>query len=116
MTAPVLFASVAVADLAAALPWYERLFGRAPDLVPNDDEVMWRINDGGWIYVVLDPARAGRSLAAVTVPDLDSHLAELTKRGLPMPQIEIVGTAGRKAAAVDPGGNTITFIEVANYS
>lgn len=29
-------AGVAVADLEAALPWYERLFGRSADALPMD--------------------------------------------------------------------------------
>ena len=35
-----LFAGVAVADLAAEIDWYTRLFGRPPDILPNADEAM----------------------------------------------------------------------------
>ncbi|MEA2421644.1 MAG: hypothetical protein QOF55_743, partial [Thermoleophilaceae bacterium] len=35
------FAGIAVSDHALALPWYERLFGRPPDLIPNDNESAW---------------------------------------------------------------------------
>jgi hypothetical protein len=38
----VLFASVPVANLQVAMDWYELVFGRAPDIVPNSNEVMWR--------------------------------------------------------------------------
>jgi hypothetical protein len=40
VTMEVLFASVPVTDLQAALGWYEKLFGRSADLVPNKNEVM----------------------------------------------------------------------------
>jgi len=33
-----LFAALGVADIAASAAWYERLLGRAPDLVPNKRE------------------------------------------------------------------------------
>jgi len=42
-TYDVLFAGVATADLATATPWYEALCRRSPDIVVNDDEVMWQI-------------------------------------------------------------------------
>ena len=43
----VLFASVPVANLQVATDWYERLFARAPDIVPNSNEVMWRVAGNG---------------------------------------------------------------------
>jgi hypothetical protein len=36
-----LFAGIAVADLAAEVEWFSRLFGRPPDILPNGDEAMW---------------------------------------------------------------------------
>ena len=53
---PVLFAGVPVADHPAARAWYERLFGRGPDMVPNQTEVVWQVAEGGWVYVVADAA------------------------------------------------------------
>ena len=67
----VLFAGVATADFAAAVPWYERLMGRPADVIAHEFEVMWRITDGGWLYLVLDPPRAGQALVAFAVPDLE---------------------------------------------
>ena len=51
----VLFASVPVADLQAAMGWYEQLFGRPADIVPNKDEVMWGVSGNGWLYVIEEP-------------------------------------------------------------
>ena len=34
----VLFASVPVADLNPAVLWYQRVFGRVPDIVPDEHE------------------------------------------------------------------------------
>ena len=74
---PVLFAGVPVADYPAARGWYERLFGRGPDMVPNQTEVVWQVAEGGWVYVVADAERAGRALVTVIVDDLDGLLAGL---------------------------------------
>jgi predicted enzyme related to lactoylglutathione lyase len=111
MPTDVLFAGVATADLASAMAWYRALLGRPPDIIVNDDEVMWKVRDGGWIYLVEDPSRAGHALVAMAVPDLDQALAEIVARGLSHAAIETVD-GGRKAPVVDPEGNTIAFIEV----
>jgi len=41
------FAGIATGNYAAALPWYERLFGRPPDMVPQDEEAAWQFTDTG---------------------------------------------------------------------
>jgi len=112
MTPDVLFAGVATSDLERATTWYEALLGRPADIVVNDDEVMWRICDGGWLYLVRDSSRAGRALVTVAVPDLDRALAEIAGRGLARPSVETIEGAGRKAPVVAPEGNTINLIEV----
>jgi predicted enzyme related to lactoylglutathione lyase len=112
MKADVLFTGVATADLATALPWYESLLGRAADVIVNDDEVMWQIRDGGWMYLVQDANRAGHALVAICVPDIDDALDEIAQRGLAKPDIERVGDSSRKAPLMDPEENTIAIIEV----
>jgi hypothetical protein len=111
----VLFVGVAVTELGRARPWYELLFGRAADIIPNDDEVMWRVAaDAGWLYVVVDGERAGRSLVALSVADLDVELATLHARGIEPETVEQVGETARKATLRDPDGNTVAIIEVAS--
>ncbi len=112
MQTEVLFAGVPVADLAAAMPWYEGLFGRRADVVANDDEVMWRVSEGGWLYVVRDAARAGHAVVTISVGDLERSVIALAVRGVRAGPIEAVGTAGRKAVANDPDGNQVALIEV----
>ena len=113
MDTEVLFAGIRVRELAPATEWYDRLFGRAPDIVPNDDEVMWRVTDGAWLYVIRDAPRAGNSLVTICVTDLDAAVAELADRNITVGPIAPVGEAGRKAVGKDPDGNSIDFIEVA---
>ncbi len=98
--------------METAQPWYEALFGRPADLIASDDEVMWQICDGGWLYLVQDRVRAGHGLVAVAVPDLDRSISEMTGRGFERPVIEAVPGAGRKAPFVDPEGNIVTFLQV----
>lgn len=109
MPIDVLFAGVAVSDLETATNWYDRLLGRPADIIVNDDEVMWRIAEGAWIYLLRDPGRAGQALVTLAVPDLDGAIAEIASRGLGLPPIE---GAGWKASVLDPEGNQVNFIEV----
>lgn len=43
------FAGLAAADHDRARAWYERLLGRPPDLVPNENEAAWQLAGTGWI-------------------------------------------------------------------
>jgi catechol 2,3-dioxygenase-like lactoylglutathione lyase family enzyme len=112
MPIDVLFAGVATADLEAAIVWYEALLGRPANVIVNDDEVMWQIRDGAWLYLLRDPSHAGHGLVTVSVPDLDQEVAEIADRGLDPPTIETIESAGRKASYFDPDGNMVSFVEV----
>ncbi|HEV3311659.1 MAG TPA: VOC family protein [Chloroflexota bacterium] len=106
-----LFAGLAVRDLATARKWYERFFGRPPDMIPNEREVVWRVAETGSLYVVVDPARAGRSLVTLIVDDLSATIALLNKRDMTVGPVErFAGNA--KAVIVDPDGNTIALAEI----
>lgn len=107
----VLFAGMPVAQ--HAVDWYARFFGRKADIVANDHEVMWRVADTGWLYVLEDADRAGRSVVTISVTDLDVAVRDLVARGVTAGPIENVGDAGRKAKMIDPDGNEVALIQVA---
>jgi glyoxylase I family protein len=93
------FAALPVTDLAASREWYERLFGRPPDMLPTEGEAVWRLADGASVYVVVDPERAGSGLMTLAA-------ADLVTRGVaasPGPRGRVVLT--------DPDGNRITLFE-----
>lgn len=113
MDVDVLFASMAVSDFETALRWYERFFGRPADIVAHQHEVMWRVTQQGWLYIVQDRGRAGHSVATMAVPDIEEAAVMLDERGIAIGPIEAEGDAGRKALVVDPDGNSIAVIEVA---
>jgi catechol 2,3-dioxygenase-like lactoylglutathione lyase family enzyme len=107
-----LFAGLAVADFPRALEWYARFFGRDPDVVVHDREVMWRVAGSGWLYVVEDAARAGRGLVAISVSDLVEEVARLAAQGIDDGGIRPEGDAAQKAVVTDPEGNVIALLEV----
>jgi predicted enzyme related to lactoylglutathione lyase len=112
MTMEALFASVPVADLRIARTWYQSLFGREADIVPNASEVMWRVTEEDWLYIIEDPDRAGQTVVTIAVDDLDRLVSELASRGISSGPIEPVGDAGRKAQTPDLDGNMISWIQV----
>jgi predicted enzyme related to lactoylglutathione lyase len=112
MDAQVLFAGVAVSDFERAHEWYGRFFGRPADVVAHDTEEMWRVTDGGWLYVVGDEDHAGGALVAMAVNDLDATLAELCERGITPGPITLEGDSARKSVVLDPDGNSLALLEV----
>ena len=107
-----LYAAVPVSVLAVAVEWYSRLFGRPPDVVVHEDEVMWRATESAWLYVVVDGARAGHGVVTLAVDDLDASLSQLAARGLEGAPVAAVGTAGRRSVQTDPDGNTVALVEI----
>ena len=105
------FAGIPVADRDSAVSWYERLVGRPPDLVPNDDEAAWRLTETGWMYVVADPGRAGSALSTLLVDDLDAFLAGLAERGITAGPVETMGNAVRHTVVTDPDGNRLQIAQ-----
>jgi catechol 2,3-dioxygenase-like lactoylglutathione lyase family enzyme len=108
----VLFTGVPVSDFQAAQDWYERFFGRPPDIVAHELEVMWRVTDGGWLYILRDPERAGNGIVAIAVPDIEHATAALEARGVATGSINSEGDAGQKAVMLDPDGNSVAIIQV----
>lgn len=99
--------------LPDALDWYVRFFGRPPDIVPNEQEVMWQVAGAGWPYVRQEPKRAGQGLVTIAVSDLAAAVHELGMRGIATGSIETVGEGALKARTQDPDGNNLDLIQVA---
>lgn len=112
MTVNYLFAGIAVADYGAALAWYQRFFGRSPDVIVTENEAMWQVaGTGGWVYVVGDASRAGQALLTLLVDDLEDQVAALGSRGLETSAIDTQPGLYRKAVFTDPDGNMISLGE-----
>jgi hypothetical protein len=111
MDVEIAFTGVPVRDRASGRAFFERIFGRGADVEVAEDEVMWRVAEAAWLYVVVDAARAGNGLVALSVADLDATLAELARRVISPARVEEVG-GGRKAIVFDPDGNSVALIQV----
>ena len=92
------FAGVAVRSIDDARAWYTDFFGREPDMLPHDREAVWCVTSDGWVYVVEDTERAGRSLVTLLVDDLDAR---------DVGDVETLSNGTRVAVVTDPDGNKI---------
>jgi predicted enzyme related to lactoylglutathione lyase len=111
MDVEIAFTGVPVRELSSGRDFFERIFGRAADIEVAVDEVMWRVAETAWLYVVVDADRAGNGLVALSVADLDATLAELSGRGINPARVEVVG-GGHKATVFDTDGNSVAIIQV----
>jgi predicted enzyme related to lactoylglutathione lyase len=105
-------AGVAVADVDSAVPWYERLFGRAPDALPMEGLAEWHVPAGGVVQLVASADRAGRALLTLDLKDLKHELAAMPERGLDAGALD--DTTSEKvliATTSDPEGNEITLVQ-----
>jgi predicted enzyme related to lactoylglutathione lyase len=112
MTVNRVLAGLAVTDVDAAVPWYERLFGRPADARPMEGLAEWHVPSGGVVQIVASPERAGRSQLTLEVDDLAHELAAMRERGLDAGRLD--DTTSDKvliATTTDPEGSEITLVE-----
>lgn len=103
-------AVVPVSDLQVSSRWYEALFGRPADNNPMPTLAEWQVLPGAWVQVFVDAARAGSGLLNFAVDDLQTHMAELRKRGLEPGDVTGASKGVHLSAVTDPDGNTISLI------
>jgi len=104
-----LFAGVPVSDYAAALDWYERLFGSSPSFLPNDTEAVWELAEHRFVFIELRPEHAGHARHLMFVDDLDGLVTQVGERGLTPAERQTLANGVRKAAYRDADGNEFGF-------
>jgi catechol 2,3-dioxygenase-like lactoylglutathione lyase family enzyme len=104
-----LFAGIPVSDFRAALPWYERLLGSEPSMLPHDTEAVWELGEHRFLFIVEDAKRAGNAIPTLFVEDLDERVAAISERGIEPADSETYSNGVRKVTYRDPDGNEIGF-------
>ncbi|MFI5497173.1 VOC family protein [Actinoplanes sp. NPDC051859] len=100
-----LFAGIPVTDRAAALAFYERLFGAPPAFFPNDDEAVWELAEHRYVYIERRPDQAGHAMNTLFLDDLDAFAAAAAERGVEPATRETYDNGVRKLIYRDPDGN-----------
>ena len=104
-----LFAGLPVNDYAAALAWYERLFGSPPTFVASDTEAVWELAEHRSVFIEHSPEHAGHAMHTVFIDDFDAFVDRAADRGIDPAKRETYGNGARKATYRDPDGNEIGF-------
>jgi predicted enzyme related to lactoylglutathione lyase len=110
MTIDNALASVAVKDLGAAVPWYEKLFGRPADSTPMPEVAEWNFSRGGCLQVYQLPERAGGGSCTLAVSNIEETVAHLQSLGIDTSQ-RVSGAKVKTVMIVDPDGNHLAFAE-----
>jgi predicted enzyme related to lactoylglutathione lyase len=106
-------ASVAVKDLAAAVSWYEKVFGRPADATPMPEVAEWKFASGGWLQVYELAERAGSGSFTLAVSDLAEEVRKLDALGVDTSK-QSSGSQVKTLMIADPDGNSIAFAEAAD--
>src|SRR5262245_58507191 len=107
MTITNALASLAVRDLAASSPWYERLLG--PGHQPMEEVLEWQLERGGGLQVYMAPERAGQGSCTLIVNDIDETARALRAAGI-APGVEPSRNDRVDTIMIrDPDGNSIAF-------
>jgi predicted enzyme related to lactoylglutathione lyase len=104
-----LFAGIPVNDYAAALVWYERLFGSPPTFFPTDTEAVWDLAEQRSVYIEQRPEHAGHAMHTILVDDLDARIDQIAARGLEPTKRETYDNGVRKITYRDADGNEFGF-------
>lgn len=104
-----LFAGIPVNDYAAALAWYQQLFGAPPTFFPSDTEAVWELAEHRSVYIEQRPEHAGHAMQTIIVDDLDTLVTRIADRGLEPAKRETYDNGVRKVTYCDPDGNEIGF-------
>ena len=101
------FAGIPVSNFKASLDWYQRLFGCPPSFFPNDREAVWALAEHRWIYIIVDPKRAGGAIQTIMVDGLEELIEQIAGRGIDFNDEERPAENVRKVMYNDPDGNEI---------
>jgi predicted enzyme related to lactoylglutathione lyase len=104
-----LFAGIAVRDYAAAVAWYERLFGSPPSFLPTETEAVWELGEHRYVFIEQRPDNAGHARHLLFVDDLDARIAKVAERGLEPAERETLANGVRKITYRDLDGNEFGF-------
>jgi len=88
MAIETIFAHVSCSNLQAAIDWYAKLFGRAPDRRPMDGLAEWHFTDSAEVQLFKSQDNAGHSTLTLGVLPMTPERQRLADAGLKVGEIE----------------------------
>lgn len=108
-----IFLSVNAGDFAKLSEWWTKLIGRRWDREPMPSCREWSLS-GDVLFQVLDNPTVKRgTTVTLHVPDIDDHIARLSREGIVVPDpVKVEGFETlRYSEFVDPEGNTVGLLD-----
>ena len=102
---------IAVRDLSRSRQWYERLFGKRPDLEPLPGQIEFNIA-GTWLLIEEGEVSPSSWNIRLEVGDLTREREHLQQLGIAMTEVKTVSGAIDWFSFADPDGNSWMFFQV----
>lgn len=105
-----IYAHLSCSDLDRSINWFEKLFGRGPDVRPMDGLAEWRHRNSAGFQLFEEPANAGHGTLTLIVTGLRDEHARLVDGGLGPGDVELADTASLVRLS-DPDGNLVVLAQ-----
>ena len=105
-----IFAHLSCSKLEASEPWFESLFGRAPDARPMPGLSEWHQDESAGLQLFENAVDAGRGTLTLIVDDLRAEHERLTAAGLDPGDVE-PATSTSLVQLRDPDGNLVVLAQ-----
>lgn len=105
-----IYAQLNCSDLTTSMPWFEKLFGRAPDARPMDGLAEWHHRDTAGLQLFDNKKDAGHGTLTLIVEGLSDKRQRLDAAGLAPGPVE-PATSTSLVKLTDPDGNTVVLAE-----
>lgn len=102
---------IAVRDLGRSRQWYERLFGKPPDLEPFPGNIEFNVA-GTWLQIEEREVRPSSWIIRLEVGDLSRERKRLQQLGIAMTEVKTNPGVITWFTFADPDGNSWMFYQV----
>lgn len=103
--------AIAVNDIDSSREWYNRLFGKEPDLEPFPGNVEYKIG-GAWVQIEKDEVKPSSWNLQLEVRDLSRERERLRSSGIEATEIKTVPDVISFFDLTDPDGNAMRWFQV----
>ena len=103
--------AIAVSDIEKSRAWYNRLFGKEPDLEPFPGNVEYKIG-GTWVQIEKDEVKPSSWNLQLEVRDLSKERERLRRAGIDATEIKTVPDVISFFDIMDPDGNAMRWFQV----
>jgi catechol 2,3-dioxygenase-like lactoylglutathione lyase family enzyme len=103
------YVGIPVGSVAGSLDWYERLLGKAPDMIDGNHAAIWDMAEGRSLYIVDAPDHIGHAIFSIYVDDLAAAVSEIEGRGITPDETQEENGVLNAVNYRDPDGNEIGY-------